>query len=266
MIATSAMRWVALCSLLVLAGLRTESARAAEEAPTTLRLLVPAYFYPAGEGLKQWERLLAARAPVVAVVNPANGPGDKADPNYQKVFAAARRSEAVLIGYVDTNYAKRTAAAVKADIDRWTRLYPGVAGIFFDQQNSGTDFVEYYARLYQYVRKERKLRLVVTNPGTACAQEYFTAPATDVGVLFEGPQGPDRFKLPAWAEKFSSRVCVLVYKVPDAEDMAAGIAAAAKNKIGYVFLTDGALPNPWDHLPPYWDAMVTAVREANRGR
>src|SRR5262245_57939330 len=73
----------------------------------TLRLLVPAYFYPAGEGLKDWERLLAAagRAPLVAVVNPASGPGKAADPNYVKLLERAAKTKITLIGYVSTSYA-----------------------------------------------------------------------------------------------------------------------------------------------------------------
>src|SRR5687767_6171551 len=49
----------------------------AADPPPKMRLLVPAYFYPAGKGEKEWERLLAApeEAGVVAIVNPASGPG-----------------------------------------------------------------------------------------------------------------------------------------------------------------------------------------------
>src|SRR5207248_2165984 len=49
-----------------------------------LRLLVPAYFYPGGEGLAEWERLLNAPDPaaVVIIANTASGPGKVADPNF----------------------------------------------------------------------------------------------------------------------------------------------------------------------------------------
>lgn len=42
---------------------------------------MPAYFYPAGEGAKHWDRLLAAAedVPIVAIVNPDSGPGKGAD-------------------------------------------------------------------------------------------------------------------------------------------------------------------------------------------
>jgi hypothetical protein len=46
-------------------------------------------------------------APVIAVVNPASGPGTKADANYAKVFERAKKTKATLIGYVATGYGKR---------------------------------------------------------------------------------------------------------------------------------------------------------------
>ena len=43
-------------------------------------------------------------------------------------------------------------------MDRWVRLYPGVAGIFVDEQASAAERVDYYAVLYEYARKQRGLR------------------------------------------------------------------------------------------------------------
>ena len=94
---------------------------AKEKDAPRLRLLVPAYFYPAGDGSKDWDRLFAASAtvPIVAIVNPASGPGKKAAPNYLELFAKAQRTEKItLIGYVPTSYGKRPLAEVKADVDR----------------------------------------------------------------------------------------------------------------------------------------------------
>lgn len=55
--------------------------RAQEKEAASVRLLVPACFYPAGEGLTAWKRMMksAAEAPIAAIVNPDSGPGKKAD-------------------------------------------------------------------------------------------------------------------------------------------------------------------------------------------
>jgi hypothetical protein len=138
-----------------------------------LRLLVPAYFYPAGDGLAQWDRLLdsPAAAVTVAVANPDSGPGAAADPNYAQVLERARHKGVTVLGYVSTKYAARPLHEVMADVDRWARFYPEVRGIFFDEQPSTADQVPYYASLYRHAREERGLGLVVTNPGAACAED-----------------------------------------------------------------------------------------------
>src|SRR5262249_49725447 len=157
-----------------------------------LRLLVPAYFYPADEGLTQWDRLIestkSAKGTVV-IVNTDNGPGKEADPNYTKVLARARSKGITLIGYASTKYAARPIDEVKADVDRWARLYPSIQGIFFDEQANTVEKVPYYAALYEHVRKERELSLVVTNPGTICAEAYLSRPASDVVCLAEAHKG-----------------------------------------------------------------------------
>ena len=195
---------VAFAVTLAVFGLSTAADPAKDKDAPRLRLLVPAYFYPAGDGAKDWDRLFAASddVPIVAIVNPASGPGKKADANYVKLFAKAKRSEKVtLIGYVSTSYGKRPPAEVRADVDRWVQLYPGIRGIFFDEQASGADRVEYYAALYKYVRARPGLKLVVANPGTTCVEKYLSEPAADAACLFEGPKPIESVAFPKWAAK-----------------------------------------------------------------
>ena len=141
---------------------------ASEPVTPRLRLLVPAYFYPGGEGLAEWKRLLKAPSPelVVIIANPDSGPGKMADANFVRVIDQAKEKGFTLIGYVSTGYAKRPPEEIREDVDRWVRLYPSVQGIFFDEQASAADRVEYYAVLHEYARKQRGLHLVVGNPGT----------------------------------------------------------------------------------------------------
>ena len=53
-----------------------------------LSLWVAAYYYPNGPGLREWDRLIGAAkvVPIVAIVNPASGPGDHVDPYIAKVI------------------------------------------------------------------------------------------------------------------------------------------------------------------------------------
>ena len=59
------------------------SAPGASPAEPALSLLVPAYIYPGGKGLKDWERLIAAAdsVPIIAIINRDSGPGKQVDEN-----------------------------------------------------------------------------------------------------------------------------------------------------------------------------------------
>jgi hypothetical protein len=232
-----------------------------------VRLLVPAYFYPAGAGLKEWDRLFAAagKVPIVVIVNPASGPGKEVDANYVKILERAKKVKKItLIGYVDTSYAKRPLAEVKVDVDQWLKFYRGIEGIFFDQQASGAEQVGYQSALYEYVRKKRGLALVITNPGTVCAEAYLAKPATDAACLFEGAKAFEPAAFPAWVTKYEPQhVAALSYGVAGAPAMRQCITAAAK-KVGYCYVTDSGGANPWDRLPKYWDEEVAAVATVNQ--
>ena len=143
------MRLFCLFIFLLIASMSAGDIVTASDPPPKMRLLVPAYFYPAGKGDKEWERLLAApqEAGVVAIVNPASGPGRRVDANYTNVLKQTKKSKVTLIGYVSTSYGKRKTEEVKADVDQWVRFYPGIQGIFFDEQASGTEQLEQMAAL-----------------------------------------------------------------------------------------------------------------------
>jgi len=241
---------------------------ASAEGQPRLQLLVPAYFYPAGPGLKDWERLIdaAARVPIVVVANPASGPGEAANPDYSAVVGRAVRRGVTVVGYVNTNYARRPRLEVEADVDRWVEFCPKIRGIFFDAQAGDAGYADYYAELRDFVRKKIKRAVVITNPGTLCAEEYAARPVSDVFCVFESPSGFDDFRLPAWADRHSAgHFAALPYNVANPEEMRDCIQVAPSRGMGFVYVTDGKLPNPWDRLPSYWDAEVEAVSKVNQG-
>lgn len=237
------------------------------DATPRLRVLIPAYFYPAGRGLKEWDKLIASpgRSAVVAIVNPASGPGRTADANYVALIARAKKAGVTLIGYITVSYGKRPVADVKADVDQWLRLYPGIDGIFFDEQASGAKEVDGQAALYQYVRKTKKLSIVVTNPGTVCDEAYLSRPAADSVCVFEGPRAADSLRFPFWTSRYApSRFTALPYKVADADAMRICIREAVENRVGLLYITDAEGSMPWGRLPRYWDEELEAVAAVNR--
>jgi hypothetical protein len=232
-----------------------------------MRLWVPAYYYPFGPGLREWERLIASAksVPIVAIINPASGPGDHVDTNFAAIIPRARKVGITVVGYIGTQYTRKPLNQVKAEIDTFLRFYPEIQGFHFDEQTSDARGVDYYAELYRFVRERIPGALVITNPGTSCDAAYALRPAADVICLFEHERGFDEFKPPAWARRLSgSRFCIQAHTVATEAQMKKALRRAAELKVGYVFITDDVGPNPYDTLPSYWDAEVQAVRQLNQ--
>jgi hypothetical protein len=228
---------------------------------------VPAYYYPFGPGLREWNRLIesAKSVPIVAIVNPASGPGDHVDTNFAAVLPRARKAGITLVGYVGTQYTRKPLERVKAEIDTFLRLYPDIQGFHFDEQSSDARGVDYYVELYRYVRQLIPSALVVTNPGTSCEPGYAARPAADVICLFENERGFDQFRAPAWTARFpGSRFCIQAHNVATEEQMKKALRRAAELKVGYIYITDDVGPNPYDRLPSYWIPLVEAVRQVNK--
>jgi hypothetical protein len=255
-----------LLAALVLLACGPVRAQNATVAPT--RLLVPAYFYPAGAGLAEWKRLIASAststAPVVAIVNPASGPGERADDNYRTVFRLAKGSRLTTIGYVTLGYGKRSASSVKAEVDRWLALYPGVQGIFFDEQPSGPELAPFARECFAHARAKFPSGTLVSNPGVSCAPEYLAGPEGVTVCLFEHHEGFDAWQPPAWAARFGpERFAILLYGVP-ASDLRRRFDEATRKRAGVVYVTDAPGPMPWGRLPSYWAAELDAAARGGR--
>ncbi|MBC8114476.1 MAG: spherulation-specific family 4 protein [Candidatus Saccharimonas sp.] len=231
-----------------------------------MKVLVPAYFYPGGEGLQKWRTLIAsaAQAPIVAIANPDSGPGKKIDENYREVFKLAKGSKITLIGYVTLSYAQRPVSAVKGDIDSWVHFHPEVQGIFFDEQPSEAEHAPFALECFDHARKTIRNATVVSNPGVPCAKEYLARKDYPTVCLFEHQDGFDAHRPPAWtADLPADRFATLLYNTRTADDMKRQFQQVVRNRSGYVFITDAANPMPWGRLPSYWDEELKLVRDAN---
>lgn len=130
--------------------------------PAPLEILVPAYIFPAAAGLDDWKRIIdaASRVPIVAVVNPASGPGEAPISEYSDLVHGATGIEGLtLIGYVSTDYAKRPRSEVEAEIDRWVQFYPEIQGIFLDMQSEFKED-EISTSMLRNMREEQLMRLL----------------------------------------------------------------------------------------------------------
>lgn len=247
---------------------REKKLDATQERPA-LTILVPAYFYPAGAGLAEWERLIKAsdRFDIVAIVNPASGPGERRDENYKRILARAEASSLTLIGYVSTRYATRNAAEVEADIDRWGELYPGLDGFFFDEQTSQAERSGFYARLFGYARGKQQGAEIYSNPGVMCAQEYFIDHETLHVCAHEKNQGFEALELPPWSKGVAAeRFAGLAHGVESSATMQKQLRLAVEKGFGAFYVTDAKGANPWDRLPSYWEEELAAIEQLDAKR
>ena len=231
-------------------------------------LLVPAYFYPAAEGLRSWERLMGAaqRVNVIAIANPDNGPGTKRNSDYQRVIRRAAAAEVKVVGYVSTRYGKRDLAEVNRDINHWLTWYPEISGIFLDEQASEVEQLGYYRQLATSIHRRRKESLVIANPGVFCDQKYFAETDIDIFCVYEKGKSleslvlPDRLGLVP-----SGRLAGLVHAAP-ADQLAGNLESVAARQVGWLYVTDDRLPNPWDQLPSYWNDLVKFLAAPSTNR
>jgi hypothetical protein len=231
-----------------------------------LGLLVPAYFDPVVGG--PWDSLnqAAQKVPLIAIMNPNNGPSTTSNAEYSRATAALRTAGGQVIGYVYTSYTARPIDQVKADIDRYDTFY-AIDGIFVDEMtnDSVVAHLAYYQELYRYIKSKRLSYLVVGNPGINTLETYLTTPVTDALVTFESNAGYAQYVPDAWTRNHPpTAFSHLCYAVGAPATMTNYVQLAVARNAGYIYVTDDVANNPWDTLPTYWSAEVGLVESLNR--
>jgi len=204
-----------------------------------LNLVVPAYFHPA-VAPDDWAALAALAGRVrLVVLNVADGPGERRDPAFTPVLDALPGDVAA---YVDTDYGRRSRAAVEADLARYRRWYPQARSVFFDRVAAGPELVGHYADLARAARATG-VEAVVFNHGVHPDPAY--AEHADLLGTFEGPWSAYRtLEAPDWAR--GDRFLHLVHAVPTRSLPAARRLAASR--AGAIYVTDLLGSNPWRRL------------------
>jgi len=222
-----------------------------------LKVMVPAYFDPPGGDWSRMEtQALKMPGRLYAIANPASGPGARYSSSYAAAINTMHADSGRVIGYVWTNYGGVLIDTVKAQIDRWYALYPALDGIFLDGQANVTGKEPYYQLIYGYIKQKDSSALVVGNPGTNTLESYLFyngQRVTDVICIFETNVGFDTWTPSSWTAKYSrDNFYVIAYNTPAAQ-MVSRVQRAADSNVGWTYITDATLPNPYDVLPAYFE-------------
>jgi len=252
--------WVALSISIVFVLSLTNAPHAASSTSSSsdTGVIVPLYTYPGGT----WTSVVQAKVAnpgvnIVAVINPDNGPGASQDPNYVSGIQALRTAGVTVLGYVHTSYAARPAAAVIADIDAYKNWY-NVSGIFLDEMSNVAGNEGYYSSLNTYI-KSLGYTLTVGNPGADTIPSYVGT--VDVIVIYENQGVPSSSALAGWHASYDrSNFASISYGVASIDE---AIIANVSSSAGYIYLTPGNLPNPYDSLPAYFGALVAALGDTS---
>jgi hypothetical protein len=233
----------------------TPTAAPAASGPVT-GTIIPLYTSPSDAS---WSAVAAAKAahpavPVLAVVNPSNGPGGAASPDYVAGIAKLTAAGVKVIGYVHTSWGARPAAELQTEMGQWKSWYPGVSGIFFDEMAATAGKESYYAGLTSSA-KGSGFDLTIGNPGQDSAATYVGT--TDVILIYENSGVPSASALGGWHTSYArTNFGVIPYNVASLDT---SFIQSAKPYVGYIYLQSDSLPNPWDSVPSYLGALVGAL-------
>jgi len=235
------------------AGTTAAAAPAPAAAASHPGTIIPLYTSPAWG---DWAAVAATKkahpsVPVLAVIDPANGPGTAALSDYMAGIAKLTAAGVKVIGYVHTSYGKRAPSEIQVDIDRWHSLYTGVTGIFLDEMANTPGSEAMYKNATSYA-KSHGFDYTIGNPGADGGASYLGS--VDTMLIYESGGLPSTSFLAGWHTAHDRRNFGIIPYGITAVDPAFVRTAAAT--CGYVFLSNDQLPNPWDTLPAYLDQLV----------
>jgi outer membrane biosynthesis protein TonB len=218
--------------------------------------IIPLYTSPTDPS---WAAVAAAKAahpavPILAVVNPANGPGAAASADYAAGIAKLTAAGVKVIGYVHTSWGNRPATELEAEMGQWKSWYPGVTGIFFDEMANAAGHESYYSGLSSFA-KGHGFDFTIGNPGSDSSPTYVGT--EDVILIYENSGLPSVSALGGWHSSYGrNNFGVIPYAVGSLDT---SFIQSAKSYVGYIYLQSDNLPNPWDSVPPYLSDLLTAL-------
>jgi hypothetical protein len=220
-------------------------------------LLIPLYAPPGSA----WNTLIQAKesypsVPIIAIVNPDNGPGTSVNPTYATWIDDLKAAGIVVVGYVYTDYASRSLTSVETDVSNYESLY-GVNGVFLDQMSNKPGYQSYYSTISSYAYS-LGMSLTVGNPGDPVPPSYVGT--VNIIVVYESPGTPSISTVAADSMGMNkSNFAIMSYDVPSPSP---AYVEAALGYVNYIYLASGVFPSPYATLPNYFSYLVAEVADA----
>ncbi|GAA3375244.1 spherulation-specific family 4 protein [Streptomyces sannanensis] len=223
---------------------------------------VPGYAHPMLAPV-EWAEILRPGAPVHwAVLDVANGPGDRPDPYCLAAAARLGTAGVRILGHLDMAYGERAPGELIADARRFADWYR-TGGFLLDRCPTDRDGLPGIRRITDALRQlTAGAGHLVLGHGTHPHPGY--AGTADQLVTFSGPWRDYRWSQVAeWTvEHPPERFCHFVHGVPR-NRLDEALRIARWQGAGTVWFTDrtdrDGQSNPFETLPGYWDEIVSRV-------
>ena len=244
---------VGVLALLVLVPLALLGGSIKASATSAEGIIIPLYTYPGST----WDSVVTVKnahpsVPIVAVINPASGPGYSYDNNYATGITKLKSAGVTVLGYVSTSYAGRSLSAVESDIDKYKSWYPNLGGIFFDEQSNVAGNEWFYSSANSYA-KSQGFSFTVGNPGANTIPSYLNT--VDLVLVYESPGTPDLSGYTSWMGYNKAHLGMIPFGVGS---YPGSWVQSAENTVGWLYVTNDNLPNPWDTVTPFLGNLASA--------
>jgi hypothetical protein len=219
------------------------------------RLFVPAFFYASST----WQQAATSKPPPAVMILDISGvgAGTEPEPHFQQVVSEARAAGVTVLGYSSTALGQRPVAQIEQDVRDYKAWY-GVTGVFLDEVTGTAGQLPYYQQIASYIHSVNPGSPIWINPGIYPDQAYMSV--ATVVMSFEGTYAQYvSDQVPSWAHTYpASRFVHTIHDTSQAQ-LGNAVSLARSRNAGYVYITDGSGPNPYNGLPSYWPALVAAV-------
>jgi hypothetical protein len=251
MIEQSSRRFIGLLTILLMITTPLTILPHQAHATSQTGVMIALYTYPDSTWTAVAQAKLAhPSVPVVAIINPNNGPGSSRDANYVSGIQELHNAGVVVLGYDATGYASNSASSVKSLMNTWKSLYT-IDGIFFDEMANWSGPESYYSDLTSYA-KSLGYTMTVGNPGTDTIPSYIGT--VDNLMIYENPGLPALSALQGWHTSYDkSNFSMIAFGV---NSLSQSFITSASSNVGYLYITNDVLPNPYDTVPSYFATEV----------
>ena len=203
------------------------------------------------------------------IINPANGPSDKADYSYIVQMKKNKELGIRNLGYVTTNEYTKSIKKIYSEIDKYIQFYgsDNISGIFFDEISSGKNplEVEYMAQLYSYVKTKYPEPIVVANPGGTITDEM--SKYSDLWLTSElsadnyiNHWTPRTYNFENNPENANRIVHVIHSATPDQYETL--LKLSKERNAGFLMITTDVPNVPYEDLPQNFENLILSINSS----